>query len=92
MGLSQVDWRLIPVLSLLYLVSYLDRANIGNANIEGLSEDLRLSSSQYNLCLAVFFIPYVTLGKQSFYHGYNTRSLADLEPRRNPRKHDIPQV
>lgn len=32
--------------------------NIGNANVEGLSTDLGLSGSQYNLCLTVFFFTY----------------------------------
>ncbi|CAH0003311.1 unnamed protein product [Clonostachys byssicola] len=59
--LRKIDIRLIPFLSFLYLISYLDRANIGNANIEGLSEDLGLSGTQYNICLAIFFVPYILL-------------------------------
>lgn len=35
----------------------------GNAKIEGLMEDLDLSSVQYNTCLAIFFIPYVLFGE-----------------------------
>jgi len=31
----KLDWRLIPWLSLLYLISFLDRTNIGNAKIQG---------------------------------------------------------
>ncbi|KAM3514399.1 hypothetical protein MY11210_001953 [Beauveria gryllotalpidicola] len=53
-----MDIRLIPILALLYLLSFLDRGNIGNANIEGLSEDLRLTPDQYNWCLTVFFFTY----------------------------------
>lgn len=59
---SQVDWRLIPVLAILYLMSHLDRANIGNANIEGLSDDLGLSGTQYNVALCIFFISYILFG------------------------------
>ncbi|KAB8271753.1 major facilitator superfamily domain-containing protein [Aspergillus minisclerotigenes] len=40
----------------------IDRANIGNAKIEGLTEDLRLSGIQYNIVLSIFFVPYVLLG------------------------------
>jgi hypothetical protein len=36
----KVDMRLVPMLAILYLISHLDRANIGNAKIEGLAEDL----------------------------------------------------
>lgn len=49
---------LIPWLCLLYLASFLDRTNIGNAKLEGLQEDLRMTNSQYNLTLTVFFISY----------------------------------
>jgi sugar phosphate permease len=49
---------LIPWLCLLYLASFLDRTNIGNAKIAGLSTDLKLTGSQYNLTLTIFFISY----------------------------------
>ena len=35
--LRKLDWRLIPWLSLLYLMSFLDRTSIGNAKIQGLN-------------------------------------------------------
>lgn len=60
--LRKVDYRLVPMLSVLYLVSHLDRANIGNAKIAGLTEDLGLTGIQYNIALSLFFIPYVLLG------------------------------
>ncbi|KAF2265117.1 MFS general substrate transporter [Lojkania enalia] len=56
--LRKMDLRLIPMLALLYLLSFLDRGNIGNARIEGLVEDLGMSGSEYNLCLTVFFFTY----------------------------------
>ncbi|KAJ5630468.1 uncharacterized protein N7484_010568 [Penicillium longicatenatum] len=59
--LRKVDYRLVPMLSVLYLVSHLDRANIGNAKIAGLTSDLGLSGIQYNIALSLFFIPYVLL-------------------------------
>ncbi|KAK2804355.1 hypothetical protein FQN50_006646 [Emmonsiellopsis sp. PD_5] len=57
--IRKVDWRLPPVLMILYLCAYIDRANIGNAKIEGLMDDLKLSGTQYNIALAIFFVPYV---------------------------------
>ncbi|KAL4943532.1 hypothetical protein BDV06DRAFT_210938 [Aspergillus oleicola] len=55
----KVDIRLVPMLALLYLCSHIDRANIGNAKIEGMVDDLNMSGVQYNTVLAIFFIPYV---------------------------------
>lgn len=45
----KVDMRLVPFLTLLYLAAHIDRANIGNAKIEGLIEDLNLTGLQYNI-------------------------------------------
>ncbi|KAL1406637.1 hypothetical protein Q8F55_008343 [Vanrija albida] len=57
--IRKVDIRLVPWLALLYLLSFLDRSNIGNANLFGLSKHLGLSSTQYGACLAIFFAFYV---------------------------------
>ncbi|EUC44801.1 hypothetical protein COCMIDRAFT_97338 [Bipolaris oryzae ATCC 44560] len=55
----KVDWRLCPMLAILYLISHLDRANIGNAKIEGLEKTLGMKGTDYNVALMVFFVPYV---------------------------------
>lgn len=39
-------------------MAFLDRTNIGNARIAGLSEDLGLSVSSYNATLSIFFVSY----------------------------------
>ncbi|EAA64222.1 hypothetical protein AN2178.2 [Aspergillus nidulans FGSC A4] len=56
---KKFDRRLVPFLALLYLLSFLDRSNIGNAKIAGLEEDLNLSSSQYEWLLTAFYITYI---------------------------------
>ena len=45
---SKLDLYLIPWLCLLYLISFLDRTNIGNAKIEGLQDDLNMTNNEYN--------------------------------------------
>ncbi|KAJ6066430.1 hypothetical protein N7499_001393 [Penicillium canescens] len=77
---KRVDVRLVPMLSVLYLVSHLDRANIGNAKIAGLTEDLGLSGIQYNIALSLFFIPYVLLGESKPGTFLSTDLQANLEP------------
>ena len=47
--IRKVDLRLVPVLALLYLISHIDRSNIGNAKVEGLTEDLNMDGIQYNI-------------------------------------------
>jgi serine kinase of HPr protein (carbohydrate metabolism regulator) len=45
---------------LLYLMAHIDRANIGNAKIEGMVEDLGMSGIQYNIALSLFFGQHMT--------------------------------
>ncbi|KZV74541.1 MFS general substrate transporter [Peniophora sp. CONT] len=58
--MRKVDWRLLPILTLLYLLSFLDRSNVGNAKIDGLTQDIHVSNPAYNTSLALYFIAYVT--------------------------------
>ncbi|KAF2843395.1 MFS general substrate transporter [Patellaria atrata CBS 101060] len=51
--------RILPILALLFLCSFLDRTNVGNAKIIGLEEDLNISDHQYNTGLAVFYATYI---------------------------------
>ncbi|KAL9126925.1 MAG: hypothetical protein Q9217_004101 [Psora testacea] len=56
---TKIDLRVIPVLSILYLLAFLDRTNIANAAVYGLQEDLGLTGTQYNTALTIFFVPYI---------------------------------
>jgi hypothetical protein len=42
----KIDWRIIPGVILLYLLSFLDRSNVANAKVEGLAEDTKMSTYQ----------------------------------------------
>ncbi|KAK4089284.1 hypothetical protein Purlil1_6273 [Purpureocillium lilacinum] len=64
---QKLDWRLVPALSILYLLAIIDRANIGNAKIEGLEKSLGMSGTDYNVALALFFISYVIFDIPSNY-------------------------
>ncbi|KAL1918496.1 uncharacterized protein VTP21DRAFT_3156 [Calcarisporiella thermophila] len=55
----KLDMYLLPQLALFYLLSFLDRVNIGNANAARLSEDLNLSGAQFSGCVSIFFAGYV---------------------------------
>ncbi|KAF5327985.1 hypothetical protein D9758_017790 [Tetrapyrgos nigripes] len=55
----KIDYRIVPTIWVLYTLSYLDRANIGNAKEGGMEEDLRLTSNQYSIILLIFFVSYV---------------------------------
>ncbi|KAK9323827.1 major facilitator superfamily domain-containing protein [Lipomyces orientalis] len=57
--LRKLDIRLVSLLSAIYLCSFLDRSNIGNANTAGMSLSLGLTSNQFTWLLTIFYIPYI---------------------------------
>ncbi|KAK7210210.1 hypothetical protein V2G26_017388 [Clonostachys chloroleuca] len=54
-ALRKADMRILPLLTVLYVFSFMDRSNIGNAKVAGMNKDLNLTGTQYNLALTVFF-------------------------------------
>ncbi|OJD10546.1 hypothetical protein ACJ73_09761, partial [Blastomyces percursus] len=60
--MTKIDFHLLPVLCVLYLLAFLDRVNISNAVIFGLKEELGIESgNKYNAALTIFFVPYILL-------------------------------
>ncbi|EMD37228.1 hypothetical protein CERSUDRAFT_95483 [Gelatoporia subvermispora B] len=57
--LRKLDLKLLPVLTILYLLSFLDRSNIGNAKLDGLTADLHMTQPQYLNVLTLYFAGYV---------------------------------
>ena len=54
---AKVTWRLIPLLFLCYVASYLDRVNVGFAKLQMLN-DLQFSETMYGLGAGIFFTGY----------------------------------
>jgi MFS family permease len=55
----KIDWHTVPLVTLLYMLCFLDRINIGNASIQGLPADLGLKGLQFNWALSIFYIVYL---------------------------------
>lgn len=55
----KIDSYLLITIFWMYLLSYMDRTNVGNAYAAGMKEDLGMDSSQYSIALVVFFAFYV---------------------------------
>ncbi|MCJ1474138.1 hypothetical protein MMC13_002796 [Lambiella insularis] len=55
----KLDFRVTPLVTALYLVSFLDRSNIGNARIAGMTDDLELTGKRYTWLLNMFYITYI---------------------------------
>jgi hypothetical protein len=54
---SKVDWHLIPLLLIAYMVAYLDRINIGYAQLQ-MKQTLPFDDAVYGLGAGIFFIGY----------------------------------
>ena len=55
----KIDFRVLPMIGIVYAVSVIDRNNIGAAKVLGLSEDLNLGTGpRYSLMLLMFFPSY----------------------------------
>jgi MFS family permease len=72
----KIDCCVVPPFCLLYFLSFLDRVNISNANVYGLSRDLNLTGNQYNTALTLFFVPYV------FFEVFSNYALKIIAPHR----------
>ncbi|OMP86159.1 putative transporter [Diplodia seriata] len=55
----RLDFTLLPVVLLLFLLNIIDRNNIASAKIVGITETLNLTNNQYNTCLLLFYVGYV---------------------------------
>ena len=56
----KVAWRVLPLVFVIYIVAYLDRANVGFAKLR-MAKDLDFSEAVYGLGIGIFFIGYLLL-------------------------------
>ena len=53
--MARVTWRLLPFLLLLYIISWLDRVNVGFAKLQ-MNADLGMSDTAYGFGAGIFFL------------------------------------
>lgn len=56
----KVAWRILPLVIVLYIIAYLDRANVGFAKLR-MGKDLGFSEEVFGFGIGVFFIGYLFL-------------------------------
>ena len=49
----KIDWRVIPQLIFIYMLSYIDRGNVGNARLFGAQKDTGLTNTEWNIGLSL---------------------------------------
>ncbi|ERT00246.1 pantothenate transporter [Sporothrix schenckii 1099-18] len=63
--LRRIDWRLLPLLSVIYMVKTIDAANLSNARImdqgtpHNVMIELGMTANMYNLVTTAYYVPYI---------------------------------
>jgi len=57
----KLDFRLMPMMILIFIMNYIDRTAVTAARLKGLERDLRLTDIQYQTVLAILYVSYCTL-------------------------------
>ncbi|OCH86142.1 MFS general substrate transporter [Obba rivulosa] len=55
----KMDCFIVPLCTMMFFLSFLDRTNVSNARLAGLQQELNITSTQYSLALTVTYIPYI---------------------------------
>ncbi|KAI1419390.1 major facilitator superfamily domain-containing protein [Xylaria sp. FL1777] len=55
----KIDWRLLPMIIIMYILNYIDRNNIAAAKLSGLPEDLNLKGNQFQTAVSILFVGYL---------------------------------
>ncbi|KAF9459883.1 major facilitator superfamily domain-containing protein, partial [Collybia nuda] len=55
----KMDKWVLPIVSMFYFLSFLDRTNLGAARVAGLQSDLRMTDKQYSIALTLTYVPYI---------------------------------
>ncbi|KAI0838789.1 major facilitator superfamily domain-containing protein [Hypoxylon sp. FL0890] len=60
---KKIDFRLLPMIILMYILNYIDRNNIAAAKLAGLPEDLHLdpNASQFQTAVSILFVGYLLM-------------------------------
>ncbi|KAI1332832.1 MFS general substrate transporter [Xylariaceae sp. FL0255] len=55
----KIDWRLLPMIVIMYILNYIDRNNIAAAKLAGLPEALNLKGNEYQTSVSILFVGYL---------------------------------
>ncbi|OOQ85003.1 putative pantothenate transporter [Penicillium brasilianum] len=55
----KLDWTLIPLLGILYMLAYIDRGNVGNAYTAGMGKEWGITSNQYAWIITAYYLAYI---------------------------------
>ncbi|KAE8383163.1 major facilitator superfamily domain-containing protein [Aspergillus bertholletiae] len=57
--LRKIDWRLLPIMMVSYMLQFLDKQTLAQSAIMGIIEDLKLTGTQYSWSGSIFYFSYL---------------------------------
>jgi MFS family permease len=57
----KIDQRIFPITILLFILNFIDRNSFANARLKGLEQDLHLTDVEYQTCLSILLVGYVSI-------------------------------
>ncbi|KAK9234135.1 major facilitator superfamily domain-containing protein [Lipomyces kononenkoae] len=55
----KVDLLVLPTIGILYILNYVDRQNLAAAKLQGIMEDLNMSTQQFATAISILFVGYL---------------------------------
>ena len=55
----KIDLIILPIIGILYILNYIDRQNLAAAKLQGIMEDLNMTSQQFATAISILFVGYL---------------------------------
>lgn len=55
----KIDLVIMPTLAILYILNYIDRQNLSSAKLQGIMEDLNMTTQQFATAVSILFVGYL---------------------------------
>lgn len=55
----RIDCIVLPIIGVLYILNYIDRQNLAAAKLEGIMEDLHMTTQQFATAVSILFVGYL---------------------------------
>lgn len=55
----KIDLLVLPIIGILYILNYIDRQNLAAAKLQGIMEDLDMTTQQFATAISILFVGYL---------------------------------
>ncbi|KAH7094424.1 major facilitator superfamily domain-containing protein [Paraphoma chrysanthemicola] len=55
----KIDFVILPIIGILYILNYIDRQNLAAAKLQGIMEDLNMTTQQFATAISILFVGYL---------------------------------